>query len=230
MRPIHVSVLAAMAAAILPAQEETPDKRLRNATDTLHEIMATPDRSIPQGLLDRAQCVVVVPDMKKAAFVVGGEYGRGFALCRTAGRWSAPAPIRLAGGSFGLQLGGDSTDIVLLAMNERGMQRLLSDKFKIGADVSAAAGPVGRDTSASTDVLMNAEMLSWSRTRGLFAGAALNGTVVEHDDGETRKLYGREMNNHAILAGEVRTPEPARILTKEMDEIAPFSSADRMKH
>jgi lipid-binding SYLF domain-containing protein len=230
MRLIGLCAVAAMTVAMLPAQEEMPDKRLRNATDTLHEIMATPDRSIPRGLLDRAQCIVVVPDMKKAAFVVGGQYGRGYAMCRTAGRWSAPAPIRLAGGSFGLQLGADSTDIVLLAMNERGMQRLLSDKFKIGADIAAAAGPVGRDTSASTDVLMNAEMLSWSRTRGLFAGAALDGTVIEHDDGETRKLYGKEMNNHAILAGDTRTPEAARILTHEMDEIAPFSSADRMKH
>ncbi len=172
MRIINLCVLAALTVAILAAQEETPDKRLRSATDALHDIMATPDHAIPRGLLDRAQCIVVVPGMKKAAFVVGGQYGRGFAMCRTAGRWSAPAPVKLAGGSFGLQLGGDSTDIVLLAMNEQGMQRLLGDKFKIGADISAAAGPVGRDAAADTDVALRAEILSWSRTRGLFAGAA----------------------------------------------------------
>ena len=230
MRVIHFCALVAATAAMLPAQEETPDKRLRAATDTLHEIMAAPDHSIPRDLLDRSRCIVIVPGMKKAAFIVGGEYGRGFAMCRNAGHWSAPAPLRLAGGSFGLQLGGDSTDIILLAMNERGMQRLLSDKFKIGADVNAAAGPVGREATANTDVLMRAEMLSWSRSRGLFAGAALDGTVVEHDGGETEKLYGRQMDNHAILAGDVRTPEAARILTHEMDMIAPASSADRIKH
>jgi SH3 domain-containing YSC84-like protein 1 len=230
MRLIGLCVLVAVTAAMLPAQEETPDKRLRSATETLHEIMATPDHSIPRGLLDRAQCIVIVPGMKKAAFIVGGEYGRGFATCRTARGWSAPAPVKMAGGSFGLQLGADSTDIVLLVMNERGMQKLLSDKFKIGADVAAAAGPVGRDAAANTDAAMRAEILSWSRTRGLFAGVSLDGTVVEHDGEETEKLYGRPMNNHDIIAGEVRVPEAARILVGEMDTIAPASSADRMKH
>lgn len=222
MRSIRLYFLLALTSAmLLPAQEEMPDKRLRSATDTLHEIMATPDRAIPRGLLNRAECIVVVPGMKKAAFVVGGEYGRGYALCRTRGRWSAPAPVRLAGGSFGVQLGADSTDIVMLVMNERGMQRLLSDKFKIGVDATAAAGPVGRDAAADTDALMRAEILSWSRTRGLFAGAALDGTVVEHDGGETEKLYGRPMNNHEIIAGNARVPEAAHILVREMDEIAP---------
>lgn len=230
MRLIHVCALVAITAAMLPAQKETPDKRLRNATDTLHEIMATPDKAIPRGLLNRAQCIVVVPDMKKAAFIVGGEYGSGYAMCRSAGQWSAPAPIRLTGGSFGLQLGADSTDIVLLAMNEQGMQRLLSDKFKIGADVSAAAGPVGRDASANTDVLMHAEMLSWSRTRGLFAGAALDGTVVQHDNDETEKLYGKPMNNQEILTGKARIPEAAHVLVREMDEIAPAGTATRSRH
>ena len=229
MRLIHLCALAAITVAMLPAQEGTPDKRLRNATDTLQEIMATPDKSIPRDLLNRAQCIVVVPDMKKAAFIVGGQYGNGFAMCRAEGRWSAPAPVRLAGGSFGLQLGADSTDIVLLAMNERGMQRLLSDKFKIGADASAAAGPVGRDATASTDVLMKAEMLSWSRTRGLFAGVALDGTVVEHDNGETEKLYGKPLSNHEILTGNVRAPEGAHMLIREMDAIAPAGQASRLK-
>jgi lipid-binding SYLF domain-containing protein len=221
MRLITLCALIGVTGAILSAQEETPDKRLRSATDTLHEIMATPDHAIPRGLLDKARCIVIVPGMKKAAFIVGGEYGRGYAMCRNEGRWSAPAPVRLAGGSFGLQLGGDSTDIVMLAMNERGMQRLLSDKFKVGVDAAAAAGPVGRDAAADTDVMMRAELLSWSRTRGLFAGAALDGTVVEHDDGETVKLYGHPMNNHDIIAGATRVPPSARLLVKEMDEIAP---------
>src|SRR5580658_3961268 len=224
MRLMTLCALMAVSGAMLPAQEETPDKRLRSATDTLHEIMATPDHAIPRGLLDRARCIVIVPGMKKAAFIVGGEYGRGYAMCRNEGRWSAPAPVRLAGGSFGLQLGGDSTDIVMLAMNESGMQRLLSDKFKVGADITAAAGPVGRDAAANTDVLMNAELLSWSRSKGLFAGAALDGTVVEHDDAETAKLYGHAMNNHDIIAGATRVPPAARMLVREMDEIAPGSA------
>ena len=219
MRWTHFCALVAVTGAMLPAQEDMPDRTLRSAADTLYEIMAAPDRAIPRGLLNRAECIVIVPGMKKAAFVVGGEYGRGFALCRTAGRWSAP--VRLAGGSFGVQFGADSTDIVLLVMSERGMQRVLSDKFKIGVDAAAAAGPVGRDATADTDILMRAEILSWSRTRGLFAGAALDGTVVEHDGGETVKLYGGPMNNHEIIAGTARVPEAAYILVRELHEIAP---------
>jgi lipid-binding SYLF domain-containing protein len=176
MRRLHFFAVLALTAAMLRAQDDEPDKRLRSATDTLREIMTTPDRAIPRGLLNRSRCLAVVPGMKKAAFIVGGEYGRGYALCRSEWGWSAPAPIRLAGGSFGLQLGADSTDIVFLVMNERGMTRLLSDKFKIGADVAVAAGPVGRDATADTDILMRAEILSWSRTHGLFAGVSLDGT------------------------------------------------------
>jgi lipid-binding SYLF domain-containing protein len=208
-------------AALLLAQEETPDKRLRSAADTLREIMATPDKAIPRGLLNRSECLVIVPGMKKAAFVVGGQYGRGFALCRSPFGWSAPAPVRLAGGSFGLQLGVDSTDIVLLVTNLRGMNHLLSDKFKLGADAAIAAGPVGRDTAADTDVLMRAEILCWSRTRGLFAGASLDGTVVEHDAAEAKKLYGRPMSNHEIVSGDIKTPEGAAGLAAELEEIAP---------
>jgi lipid-binding SYLF domain-containing protein len=227
MRLLYPSVLLVVSAAMLPAQEEMPDKRLRSATDTLREIMATPDKAVPRGLLNRSRCLVVVPGMKKAAFVVGGEYGRGFALCRTEGGWSAPAPVRLAGGSFGLQLGGDSTDIVLLVMNERGMTRLLSDKFKIGADATVAAGPVGRDTAADTDILMRAEILSWSRTHGLFAGVSLDGTVVEHDETEAKRLYGRPMSNHEIISGDINTPESGAGLVAELNEIAPAGLRNR---
>ncbi len=221
MNVLKFCTMAAVAGGLLSAQEEAPDKRLRHTVDTLHEIMGTPDKAIPRDLLKKAECIVVVPGMKKAAFVVGGEYGRGFAACRAGGKWTAPAPVRLAGGSFGLQLGADSTDIVLLVMNERGMTHLLSDKFKIGADAAAAAGPVGRDATADTDVLMHAEILSWSRTRGLFAGVSLEGTVVEHDDGETKKLYGKPMSGHDIVQGRTAVPEAARPLIAELDRIAP---------
>jgi SH3 domain-containing YSC84-like protein 1 len=213
--------LLILVTAVAFAQEETPDSRLRHSRKTLHEIMAAPDKGIPRDLLDRARCIVVVPGLKKAAFIVGGEYGRGFALCRTGSGWSSPAPVRLAGGSFGFQLGVDSTDIVLLLMNERGMARLLSDKFSIGAEASAAAGPVGRDATADTDVLMRAEILSWSRTHGVFAGVSLDGTVVEHDDSETKRLYGQSLSNRDIIEGRVSAPSGADSLIAELDHVAP---------
>jgi lipid-binding SYLF domain-containing protein len=209
------AVLAA-APAILRGQEETPDKRLKNSAATFHEIMAAPDRAIPRYLLERAQCIVIVPGMKKAAFLVGGEYGRGFASCRTPGSWSAPAPVRLTGGSFGVQLGADSADIVLMLMNRRGLEHLLSDKFSIGADLAGAAGPVGRDINADTDILVKAEILSWSRSRGVFAGASLNGTIVEADRAETIKLYGRPWSNRDIIEGAIAMPDAARILGDEL--------------
>jgi lipid-binding SYLF domain-containing protein len=198
------------------AQEETPDKRLRNSATTFQEIMAAPDRAIPRNLLERARCIVIVPGMKKAAFLVGGEYGRGFALCRVPGSWSAPAPVRLTGGSFGAQLGADSTDIVLLLMNQRGLERLFSDKFSIGADLAAAAGPVGRDAKADTDILLKAEILSWSRARGIFAGVSLNGTVVEPDRAEANRLYGRPWSNREIIRGAVAVPDAAKVLGDEL--------------
>src|SRR3984957_10961581 len=209
---------AGMAAAstLLIAQEETPDKRLKDSAATFHEIMAAPDRSIPRHLLERAQCIIIVPGMKKAAFLVGGEYGRGFASCRVPGSWSAPAPVRLAGGSFGVQLGADSADIVLMLMTERGLERLLSDKFSIGADLGAAAGPVGRDAKADTDILLKAEILSWSRTRGMFAGVSLNGTVVESDRSEATRLYGRPWSNREIIRGGVASPDAAKVLSDEL--------------
>jgi lipid-binding SYLF domain-containing protein len=166
--------------------------------------------------------------MKKAAFIVGGEYGRGFATCRMAGDgWGGPAGVRLAGGSFGLQLGADSTDVVLLIMNDKGLNHMLSDKFTIGADATAAAGPVGRDAKADTDILLNAEILSWSRTKGLFAGVALNGTVVQHDDGENEKLYGKRVTDKEIITGQVRPPEAAHILPRELDRYSPSKNAGR---
>jgi lipid-binding SYLF domain-containing protein len=216
-------------AIVLLAQEDTPDKRLQSAADTFQQVMQTPDKGIPRDLLERAQCVVIIPGMKKAAFVVGGQYGRGFASCRnTSGQWSGPAALRLAGGSFGLQLGGNSTDLFLLVMNQQGLNHLLSDKFTIGADATAAAGPVGRNASADTDVLLHAEILSWSRSRGAFAGVSLNGTTVETDKSEDQKLYGKTMDNKEIIQGRVPPPAAARQLIAELDQYAGRKgSADR---
>ena len=211
--------LFAAAATLLFAQEETPDKRLQHTATAFHEIMAAPDHAIPRDLLERAECIVIVPGMKKAAFMFGGEYGRGFASCRQPGSWSAPAPVRLTGGSFGIQLGADSTDIVFLVMNKHGLERLLTDKFSIGADVAAAAGPVGRDAKIDTDVLLKAEILGWSRTRGAFAGVSLNGTVVEPDKAETARLYGRAWSIREIVRGGIAVPDAAKILSDELNHV-----------
>lgn len=217
---VHKGFLATMAAAFLAtqlsAQDETPNKRLERSAATFREIMAAPDHAIPLSLLDQALCIVIVPGVRKAAFLVGAEYGRGFASCRAPGNWSAPAPVRLTGGSFGLQMGADSTDIILLVMNEKGLERLLADKVALGADVAVAAGPVGRDAKASTDVLLHAEVLGWSRTRGIFAGVSLNGTVVENDKAEATKVYGRPWSNREIIRGGVAVPQAAKTFAAEL--------------
>lgn len=206
----------------LYAQEETPDHRLRASQEVFHEIMAAPDKGIPKDLLAHAQCVIIIPGLKKGAFLVGGDYGRGFALCRHAGGWGGPAAIRFGGGSFGPQIGVTSTDIVMLVMGRKGMDMLAKDKFTVGADASAAAGPVGRTAAADTDASLHAEILSYSRTRGAFAGVALDGTVVSKDGGEDRKLYGHEVENRAIINGEVPVPAAARGLVSELDRYSPI--------
>jgi lipid-binding SYLF domain-containing protein len=213
--------ISCLAATVVAAQEKTPDSRLRNATAAMQEIMKAPDKGIPQDLLDKAYCAVVVPDLLKAAFIVGGKYGRGFASCRTPHGWSAPAAMRIEGGSFGFQLGGQSTDLVMLIMNQRGMDRLMSTKFTIGGEASAAAGPVGRLTSAQTDLAMHAEILAWSRARGLFAGVSLDGATLRSDDGENQKLYGREVPEREILEGKDATPPAARPFVAMLNRIAP---------
>src|SRR5580700_4245374 len=176
------------------------DERLQDAARVLHEIMGTPDKGIPQDLLNKAYCVAVVPGVKKAAFIVGASYGKGFVVCRRhhAG-WGAPAAIRMEGGSFGFQIGGSDTDVVMLIMNEHGMKELDKSKFTLGGDASVAAGPVGRTAAADTDASLHAEILSYSRAHGVFAGISLDGTVVSKDGSEDRKLYGSEMSNRAIL-------------------------------
>jgi len=213
---------------------DTAQERLTNATDVFKEIMATPDKGIPQDLLAKAQCIVIVPGMKKAAFIVGGQYGKGFAECRQPDGtgWGAPAAVRVEGGSVGFQIGGSSTDVVMLIMNKRGMDRLISDKFTIGADASVAAGPVGRTAAAATDTQLHAEILSWSRTRGLFAGIALNGATLRPDEDSDRELYGKTVTNREILTSNMRSPEGAHQLRSALDRYSMSkgaNNADRSK-
>jgi lipid-binding SYLF domain-containing protein len=204
-------------AAGLFAAEPSGSVRLQNATTAFHEIMASPDRGIPKDLLAKSQCIVIVPDLVKAAFLVGGKYGRGFASCRHGDRWSSPAAMRIEGGSFGFQLGGSATDLIMLVMNRHGMEKLLGDKFTIGGEAAGAAGPVGRATSAQTDALMKAEILTWSRSRGLFAGVSLEGATLRPDGSENRKLYGQDISNREILEKGVRTPFAARQFVAMLD-------------
>jgi lipid-binding SYLF domain-containing protein len=184
------------------------DKRLEASGKVLNEIMATPDKAIPDKVMSDAKCVAVIPSMVKIAVGFGGSHGKGVATCRTeSGVWSAPAPITITGGSWGLQLGGQAVDLVMIVTNEDGMQHLLSSKFKLGADASAAAGPVGRDAAADTDWKMRAEVLTYSRARGIFAGIDLNGSVVTQDKDETRILYGSFVPFPDILSGKVNPKE-----------------------
>jgi lipid-binding SYLF domain-containing protein len=186
-------------------------ERLDDSASLFSEIMSTPDRAIPQELLERAQCIVIVPELKKAAFVVGAKYGRGFAVCRGAAGngWGPPAAIRIEGGSVGFQVGVSSTDVLMLVMNKRGMRRLSSSKFTIGGDAAAAAGPVGRSASAQTDAFVSAEILSYSRSKGLFAGVSLEGATLRNDMDENEVLYGKRWTSKQILGSGAKMPEAA---------------------
>jgi len=216
-----IAGLALVGASQVQAQrvETTPDKRLENALLSFREVMHEPDKGIPRDLLEKARCIVIIPGVKKAAFIVGGKYGRGFVSCRRGGtgRFGAPAAVRIEGGSYGLQIGGSSTDVFMLIMNESGMKKLLSDKFTIGGEAEAAAGPVGREASARTDLMLHAEILSWSRSRGLFAGLSLEGSTLRPDDSENEKLYGRKISNQRILEGDLPVPPAARPLIAELN-------------
>jgi len=185
------------------------DKRIDQSAKVLSEIMATPDKAVPDKIMNEAKCIAVVPSMVKIAVGFGGNHGKGVATCRTEHGWSAPAPMTVTGGSWGLQLGGQAVDLVMIVMNDQGMQHLLSSHFKLGADASAAAGPVGRDATAGTDIKMRAEVLTYSRARGLFAGIDLSGTAISQDKDETRLLYGKMVSFEAILRGKVAAPAAA---------------------
>jgi len=182
------------------------DKRVDNAGKVLAEIMGTPDKAVPDKIMSEAKCIAVVPSMVKVAVGFGGNHGKGVATCRTEHGWSAPAPMTITGGSWGLQLGGQAIDLVMVVMNDQGMQHLLSSHFKLGADASAAAGPVGRDATAGTDVKMRAEVLTYSRARGLFAGIDLSGSAISQDKDETRLLFGKMVSFEDILRGRVAPP------------------------
>lgn len=203
--------------ALLGAVGYKDAKRLNQTTTVLREMSHADDRGVPQDLSRKAHCIVVVPGLKKIAFIGGGKYGRGYASCITPkGTWSSPAAVRIEGGSFGLQLGGSETDVILLVMNDGGMQKLTSDKFTLGGEANAAAGPVGRSVSANTDVLMKAEILTYSRSRGVFAGLSLEGATLRPDKDENARLYGREVSQAEILSGSLPQPPAAAGLMKQI--------------
>jgi lipid-binding SYLF domain-containing protein len=203
---------------LLFAASDAP-KRLDAAADVMTEIMAAPDKGIPQDLLDKSECMVIVPGLKKGAFIIGGKYGKGFMSCRRAGAgWSAPGAVRVEGGSFGFQIGGSETDVVLLVMNQGGVKKLLSSKFTVGVDASAAAGPVGRTSSAATDAQMHAEILTYSRARGLFAGVSLEGATLRPDEDWNKELYGKEMTNQEIVTGNTTSPAAAARLMSTLNK------------
>ena len=229
--PILFTVLAAssLACGLLWADSKTESKqarRLGEAADVFSEIMTTPDKGIPEGLIEKAQCIVIVPGLKKGAFVVGADYGKGFLSCRkaTGAGWSAPAAIRMEGGSLGFQIGGSETDVVLLVMNEQGEKKLLSSKFTLGADAEVAAGPVGRSATAQTDAKMTAEILSWSRSHGVFAGVALKGATLRQDLDDNAALYGRKLENREIVEQTVQPPKEASRLMALLEK---YSSGQR---
>lgn len=209
---------ASKSAARAKADNDTTN-RLNAAADVVSDMMAAPDKGIPKDLLDKAACVVVVPSVKKAAFIIGAKYGRGFIVCRNKnGRgWSSPGGVRIEGGSFGLQIGGSATDVVMLLMNESAIDKLLSSKFTIGADASAAAGPVGRTASAQTDAQLHAQLLTYSRAQGLFAGVSLDGATLRPDDAANKDMYGRKMSNRDVVLGTVKAPSTAAKLIAELN-------------
>lgn len=232
MRIRNVIVSFLTASTMLLA--ETAQERLKDTAAVFSEIMATPDKGIPEELIGKARCIVIIPGMKSGAFVVGGKFGRGYAMCRKSSGvgWGAPAAVRAEGGSFGFQIGGQSTDVVLLMMNERGMQHLLKSKFTLGADASIAAGPVGRETSADTDASMHAEILSWSRSRGVFAGVSLQGATLRNDDEGNHELYGKDVTSKEILSSDMTPPAEAQDLIAALDRhsrVQGRDSADRVK-
>jgi len=208
MKPL---LIAALALAPLLAKDHDSAKRLNEAATVFSEVMAAPDKGIPQEMLEHAHCIVIVPDLKTAAFVVGGKYGKGYISCRNkvGPGWSAPGTVRIEGGSVGFQIGGSSTDLIMLVMNARGADKLLSSKFTLGAEGSVAAGPVGRTATAQTDAQMHADILSWSRSQGLFAGLALEGATLRQDLDDNASIYGKRLENREIVSNKRRVPAMA---------------------
>lgn len=220
------TMLAALVLTPLLAKDNEPANRLNEAAAVLSEIMAAPDKGIPQDLIEKAHCIVIVPDLKTAAFVFGAKYGKGYLSCRNKSGtgWSAPGTVRIEGGSFGFQIGGSSTDLIMLVMSERGADKLLSSKFTLGAEGSIAAGPVGRTATAQTDAQMHADILSWSRTQGLFAGIALAGATLRQDLDDNAALYGEKLKNRDIVTKGALPPDAA---AKLIDLLNQYSARER---
>ena len=212
--------IVAMSGATMFASDK-PEKRITESATVLNEIMAAKDRGIPEDLLEKAQCVGIVPDLKRAGLIIGAKYGKGVVVCRTPNGWSAPSTVRIEGGSVGLQIGAGETDVVFIVMNQRGMDKLMSDKFTVGADASAMAGPVGRSSEARTDATMHAEILSYSRSRGAFAGISLEGATLRPDNADNQRIYGRAATQEEILHGRVKPPASAGPLYSELNRYAP---------
>lgn len=194
----------------LAADNSDVQKRMDNAVDVLQQLSAAPDKGIPEDVLNSAKCVAIVPHMVKAGLGIGGEHGKGVATCKNTSGWSAPSFFTISGGSFGFQIGAEGVDLVMLFMNEKGMQALLSDKFQVGGDASASAGPVGRDAAAGTDWKLKSPILTYSRSKGAFAGVSLNGSVIKQDKDATKALYGQEESSQQLLSGQVQPPPDAR--------------------
>ena len=227
-RSINLLLAFVLCGSGMAVAESTPAKQLLKATDVLNEIMSTPDKGIPQDLLDKAVCVGIIPSEIRAAFVVGGEYGRGVLVCRRGGNgsWGAPSLFTLGGANVGFQLGGKATDVVFIVMNAAGAKKLVADSVKFGADVSATAGPVGRTAEGATDLQLHAEIISYSRTRGLFAGVSLEGDVLKQDSDENERLYGQKVNARALLIyGSVSAPSAARPLDEALTKHSPQGGA-----
>jgi len=214
-----VGMTLAFVSAAQGADVQKLDERIDAAHLVLHELMTTPDKGVPLDIAAKAHCVLVVPGFKKGAFLVGGQYGQGVATCRTASGWSAPVFVQLTGASFGLQAGGQSTDLVLVGINSRSMDDLLKDKVKLGGDIAAAAGPVGRDSQASTTELANAEFLTYSRSKGLFAGVDLTGDEIHQNGADTRAYYGKDIPYRTVLSGAVPTPASAHHFVATVNEM-----------
>jgi lipid-binding SYLF domain-containing protein len=224
MKRIAVSLLSigAVIAAAAPLRADTSADRLAESATVLKEITNAPDKGIPRDLLDKASCVIIVPGVKKAAFIVGGKYGKGFMICRKSNNpgWGSPAAIRMEGGSVGFQIGGSETDVVMLIMDRSGKNSLLRSKFTLGGDISVAGGPVGRSSSAETDAQMRAKILSYSRSRGVFAGIALNGATLREDTDDNKELYGRPLTNREIINGNISPPASAAELIGTLDRLS----------
>ena len=220
---LAIAAVSPFSVTPLPADEKDVE-RLGDAATVFSEIMDAPDKGIPQDLLDKAYCIVIVPGLKKGAFIVGAKYGKGFVSCRNqkaARRWSAPGAVRVEGGSVGFQIGGSETDVVLLVMNKRGADRLLSSQFTLGGEGDVAAGPVGRNATAQTDAKFTAQILSWSRTRGIFAGVSLQGATLRQDEEANRDLYGRKISNRQIVESSIKPPAGAAQLMSQLNRYSP---------